>query len=289
MSKSKGKPSDKKAVRPSRFNHARRAATPRMIEAVDKAHAATVVLLKAKGKRTHADGDTHRRLATEVILSNSTHTACLKQPGVTFERRTARRKRTRYGSPMPPSMRSQADLLEEAGYLTQVKGYRGFKGMVPGQLTVLKPAWKWIEASAGFDLMDTTADHSTDELVMLKGTKMSDGEAADLLDYADTDTTHLLRRQVKAINYANALHVKRGDVEFIGDALMSGYLVDIRDTFQQRYFNRGSFESGGRLFGAWWKPLGGEERRRDVRLMGEPVVELTSRAWVCAWPTHTLV
>jgi hypothetical protein len=250
-------------------------ATPELAKEIDAAHDATVALRRAKGKTSgRADHEEASRAASVQILSKVTKAATLAKPGVTLRRDTHRKARTRYGAPSSKLLIEQADLLIEAGKIEQDKGYRGFPGMVRGQLSVLRPTKEWLNTIKGMSHLAVVTDHAADELVMLKGTKLADGVAADLVDYADTDTTLHLRSQVKLINAAIAHHVAAGNVEWIGESMLSDYLVDVRDTFQQRYFSRGSFESGGRLFGAWWKPLGGAERRRDIRIMGEPVVEL---------------
>jgi hypothetical protein len=55
------------------------------------------------------------------------------------------------------------------------------------------------------------------------------------------------------------------------------YAIDHADTNARqlrRYFSRGSFQSGGRLFGGFWQNLGRQSRLRGLRINGEPVISL---------------
>lgn len=49
---------------------------------------------------------------------------------------------------------------------------------------------------------------------------------------------------------------------------------DVGKRWMYRVFNNGSLEQGGRLYGGFWLDMSGEDRLGDIRLEGEPVVNL---------------
>ena len=105
-------------------------------------------------------------------------------------------------------------------------------------------------------------------------------DRADLIEYKDTSTTRRYRDEVQAIN----AWLKSADVTFDKTAAKRGVVepaliynidhVDPNARQLRRYFSRGSFRSGGRLFGAFWQNLERQSRLRGLRIDGERVISL---------------
>jgi hypothetical protein len=127
---------------------------------------------------------------------------------------------------------------------------------------------------------DTTLCYEDEETIILKSAKENDGwhtePVARLLDYADTAETPRLREQVRTIN--DQLSAIR--VSFHRNASS----LDLGQRQLRRVFTQGSFEAGGRLWGAhaqpfWYGLKGGKgggvnERLAYLRINGEPVAEV---------------
>lgn len=86
----------------------------------------------------------------------------------------------------------------------------------------------------------------------------------------DTPETSRFRNEMDIIND----HLAGADITYVGNVP-----VDVRDRLLVRRFNlpRGvpapCLKYGGRAFGGFWQPMG-KDRRRHIRVGGEPVVEL---------------
>ncbi len=107
------------------------------------------------------------------------------------------------------------------------------------------------------------------EVLILKKAKQGYWDQGELVEYPDNKQTNALREEVHRINRWLA----QADIQFFGLSA-SGEKVDINDRLLRRYFNNGSFQQGGRLFGGFWQPLGKLQRSRGLRINGEGVVTL---------------
>lgn len=114
---------------------------------------------------------------------------------------------------------------------------------------------------------DLTQDPTSTEVLILKGTKDKAGKAP-LLPYEETAKIIKLRKGVQSLNVA----LQRGRIEVVGQ--WKGWRPDPTDRMVRRYFNNGSWEQGGRLFGGFWMTMPREVRFELVRIDGKPTVNV---------------
>ncbi len=96
----------------------------------------------------------------------------------------------------------------------------------------------------------------------------------ELIDYADTPETLRYREEMTTINAA----LRGADMRMLPD---SGppVLTSLRELHRSFNLPAGTpvgvqrFDLGGRLFGGWWQSLE-KQRRRSIRLDGEPIADL---------------
>ncbi len=96
-----------------------------------------------------------------------------------------------------------------------------------------------------------------------------------LIDYADNAETRRIRFKLIAINdaLAAAKLTHRGQLVRPGEILViDGDRILVRNALH-RIFNRGSFDLGGRFYGAWWQNIKNAERRQ-IGVNGSRSVEL---------------
>jgi hypothetical protein len=96
-----------------------------------------------------------------------------------------------------------------------------------------------------------------------------------LIDYIDNDETRRIRFNLLAINDALAATelTYQGRLMRSGDILeVDGKRIVVRNALY-RVFNRGSFDLGGRFYGAWWQNITGDERQ-CISLNGGPCIEV---------------
>jgi hypothetical protein len=97
----------------------------------------------------------------------------------------------------------------------------------------------------------------------------------ELTDYVDNDETRRIRFNLLAINDALAAT----ELTYQGRSMRSGDLLVIDGdrilvrNGLYRVFNRGSFDLGGRFYGAWWQNIK-SARRRHIGVNGGRTVEL---------------
>ncbi|GGE92593.1 hypothetical protein CR103_21300 [Massilia psychrophila] len=114
---------------------------------------------------------------------------------------------------------------------------------------------------------DFTLDNSQ-ETIVLKDTKADHNDAGSWLQYDDTDQTHKYRSDMAFINDALA----EADIQY-RPCPTDGQVVDTADRHLRRYFNNGSFQKGGRLFGGFWLNMS-KMNRRGILIQGVPTVTL---------------
>jgi hypothetical protein len=104
------------------------------------------------------------------------------------------------------------------------------------------------------------------EILLLRGRKNRATGQAALIDYPENATTRRLRRQVKRIN----AHLRAAPLILLPDGNSAqtddGQPVDPLRRTVRRIFNNGSWEEGGRLYGAFWETMRREDRFRLLRI-----------------------
>lgn len=115
---------------------------------------------------------------------------------------------------------------------------------------------------ADFDLEDS------EEVIILRGRRLSHRQRGVEVDYVDTESTHRYRGEIRRIN------------AFLRSALLAfrcvpeGRRRDLGLRRLRRIFNDGSFESGGRLNGGFWQHISSQERLTNLTISGSPIVSL---------------
>lgn len=152
----------------------------------------------------------------------------------------------------------------ELAFVEMEIGHQGYFG--PARRTVIKAGPRLLTRlhDHGIDLNDLTQSMGQ-EVIILKDGKADYWDEGGLVEYADTDQTQQYRDEVQAIN----AWLAQADIQFDGDAA-----VDDSDRLLRRYFSRGSFQSGGRLFGGFWQTLPKWQRHKGLLIDGEEVVTL---------------
>lgn len=114
-------------------------------------------------------------------------------------------------------------------------------------------------------------EHKLHETIRLRD------ERGDLVDYRDTAATVRMRRDMECLNRS----MTKVKLELPGEGVViDGHLLrvdgaTVRMTVAPslyRVFNQGSFNKGGRIY--WWGQNLPASRRADLRIDGQPVVEL---------------
>ena len=96
----------------------------------------------------------------------------------------------------------------------------------------------------------------------------------ELIDYADTPETLRYREEMATINAA----LRGANMRMVPDGGQP-VLTSLRGLHRSFNLPTGTplaverFDLGGRLFGGWWQSLA-KERRRSIRLDGEPIMDL---------------
>jgi hypothetical protein len=225
--------------------------------------------LRERGRR---QADQERFEASiAAIIADLTHFHLSGAPGglVITRSKTMLGRRSRYRPPV--YNRTIPDILDRLAtpsmaFIEQSKGRQlSFDG--PPRRTTIRPGPRLVsrieEHGLRFDDLTVSADG---ELIHLKGKRRGWWDEADLIDYDETKTTTRYREEMRAIN----AWLAAADLSFDHSAFPE-LNVDVSERRVRRVFTRGSFESGGRLFGGFWQPLRKLERRSGVRINGEQI------------------
>jgi len=108
-----------------------------------------------------------------------------------------------------------------------------------------------------------------EESIILKAAKRGHWDGGEWVDYQDNARTCRYRAELERINDSLA----QADIYFDG-VTKDGRLIDEGDRVLRRYFNNGSFQQGGRLFGGFWQSISKAERASGLTIDGEEVVTL---------------
>lgn len=155
----------------------------------------------------------------------------------------------------------------EMAFIDMEIGYQGYFG--PARRTVIKAGPRLLTRlhDHGIGLDDLTQS-TGQEVIILKQARGDYWDEGGLVEYDDTDQTQQYRDEVQTIN----AWLAPADIQF--DPMDDGLVVDDTDRLLRRYFSRGSFESGGRLFGGFWQPMPKWQRHKGLLIDGEEVTTL---------------
>jgi len=109
-----------------------------------------------------------------------------------------------------------------------------------------------------------------EETIILKREKNDLWDHGGTLEYEDNDLTNLYRDEMRLINQ----WIKMSDLNYIepfNGKDKHNYDLDCR--LLKRYLTRGSFKSGGRLFGGFWQQIK-KVHRENLLIEGENIVVL---------------
>lgn len=260
-------------IKPPRFDPYRIAASPAMQCLVDELTDMYLRVEKVEGKRKRrrrpADMKVFRSIV-EAVLCDLHYQHAIGHASLRITRRREDLARaTRYSDAvLSEQLPAILDFMEtKMGMIEQTLGYQSQFGN--RQTEIAATPWlrsKFTERSLTIFDVDR---REGEELVLLKGTKIAGGRA-ELAEYEDDDYTHQARVEVQTINR----YLRGADIDFTSDLAGSGLLVDPRHRYLRRIFTRGTFGSGGRLFGGFWQPIAKTERLANVIINGEPVVSI---------------
>ncbi|CAG9266473.1 conserved hypothetical protein [Burkholderia cepacia] len=177
-------------------------------------------------------------------------------------------QKSRYRAPvLRESITTILDALSSpsVGFLEQCKGEasafaRGPQTTFRASAELLTQAFRLGIGWADFDRRDG------EEVIVLKEAREDHWSAPERLEYSDTEETNRYREQMREIN--GWLH--GADLKLVSSSWLD---VDLWNRHLKRYFNAGSFELGGRLYGGFWQRMNKAERK-DLRIDGEQAVEL---------------
>jgi hypothetical protein len=176
--------------------------------------------------------------------------------------RASRYRATAMNKTLPAIIKRLA--APEMAFIEMEIGHQGYFG--PARRTVIKagPRLQTRLHDQHISLDDLTQSMGQ-EVLILKDSKADYWDEGGLIEYADTDQTRQYRAEVQTIN----AWLAEADIQFDGDPV-----VDDTDRLLRRYFSRGSFQSGGRLFGGFWQFLPKWQRHKGLLIDGEGVATL---------------
>lgn len=226
--------------------------------------------LRKRGRRA-VDQAIFERIVTAVIcdLTHAHLSTPFRKLYVSLSKRTDNRIKRytpqTFGNTLPDVLKCLSS--NELSFIVMEKGYQGVFGT--GRQTTIKAGIRLISRieSLGIELSDLGQD-TNQETIILKRAKNGHWDGGEWIDYEDNATTNKYRHEMHCIND----WLSKADIEC--GILESGNVIDELDRLLRRTFNRGSFESGGRLFGGFWQGLKKIERASCVRINGEPVATL---------------
>lgn len=170
-----------------------------------------------------------------------------------------------FGNTLPDVLKCLSS--NELSFIVMDKGYQGIFGA--GRQTTIKAGARLISRIDDYEieLIDLWQDVNQ-ETIILKKVKDGHWDSGEWLDYENDTATNKYRHEMHRIND----WLSNADIGC--EPLESGKLADKLDRMLRRTFNRGSFESGGRLFGGFWQGLKKIDRASCMTINGEPVATL---------------
>ncbi|HIE1652404.1 TPA: hypothetical protein ACXJGC_003678 [Burkholderia cenocepacia] len=177
-------------------------------------------------------------------------------------------QKSRYRAPvLRESVTAVLDALcsLSVGFLEQRKGEPA--AFARGPQTTFRPSAELLAQAFRLDIGWDDFDRlDGEEVIVLKEAREDHWSDPERLEYADTEETSRYREQMREING----WLRGADLKLVSSSWLD---VDLRNRHLRRYFNAGSFELGGRLYGGFWQRMNKAERK-DLRIDGEQAVEL---------------
>jgi hypothetical protein len=177
------------------------------------------------------------------------------------------RRSSRYVSKLQSSQLPNVIALlstPELSFLTFNKGEKP-TAFGAGRQSTISAGPRLVSRLVGVEL-DDIGRRPGEEVVLLKGAKDTETGVASLIDYDDNEPADQHRAEVQKEN----AFLAAADVRYVGETP----LVDERDRHMKRRFTRGSFGSGGRLWGGFWQNLRKSDRLTNVLINSEPVASV---------------
>jgi hypothetical protein len=248
---------------------------------------ATVAILDNREKHTRARtrarkplDQVHHLKRVEAVVCNLANAVLMPPPTgrIAVKLGNGRQGRSRYDSPVLGKklsplihMLSDLDILD--------LNWSTLRGEVS---SVAPSAWFVGKVSEyGIRLSDFGRDEAEEVVVLTRNTRevlpwwSQQGTrklSRERIDYTDTQETHTYR---KAVRHLNAF-LSAADIDFLDDGLKprtNPFERTLRRHFLILPDQDEGFDQGGRLFGGFWETLK-SERRRHIRIDGEPVADL---------------
>lgn len=158
----------------------------------------------------------------------------------------------------------------EMDFIEFEKGFRSPFNPEESRQSKMRATQNLLDRMADYQL--TLADfglQKTQEVIILKDCKEDHWDLGQWLQYEDTPATTAYREELNRINK----FLEEADIEYEPwDAKEKP--VDASDRRLLRYFNNGSFDEGGRLFGGFWQNLKKDQRKYGILIDGSAVVTL---------------
>jgi hypothetical protein len=219
-------------------------------------------------QRRSNDQFNHERMVTAVVCDLTVAALCATANGLYVTRSNRHLGRvSRYRDPATSkTLPRLLDLMADPrlGLIHQELGFRTTDGQ--SKRTVIRPSAKLVRIirSHNVSLVDI-GELLRPEPIELKGHPVGRNKRNKLIEYDETDFTSKAREHVEGINSFLAT----AEIRYVGPEV-----VDINRRQLRRSFNRESFQSGGRLWGGFWQPMGKKERLRHIKIGGEDIVEI---------------
>jgi len=227
----------------------------------------------ARRRKRRADDQLTFEATVATILTDLVHRD-LTEPGgwvaVPLSKailgRAGRYRAPALGKTLPATLERMA--APELALVELVKGHQGHFG--PARQTTMRAGQGLLRRIEAMDLsLADLGRQNSDEVVILKSARESVWDGGDWIEYEDTDVTRRYRAEMERIN----AWLEHADIAFEA-SVAPDRTVDDSDRRLRRYFNNGSFESGGRLFGGFWQELKKRQRREGIAIDGQAVVTL---------------
>lgn len=278
-------------------NHGRdRAFNPWRVSATDRGKELVSAVLsmltdheKAKPrlrKRRALDQQRYERLVSSVTLDSAYHHVT-KELGELRISRSGRvlNWRSRYNPTFytQKTLPTLLDSMIETGLITENRGQRGRKpcfARYTNQTTITTgPRLGSLIQQCGITLQDMATSYEGQEIIILKGEKSEDEETDEgegptsLIDYEDSDLTNAYRAEVRTINtFLSQANIQLFHYARLPHEVMRS--IDTTERFLRRYFTRGKFDRGGRLFGGFWQSMKKEYRKAAILINSQSIEEL---------------
>jgi hypothetical protein len=223
------------------------------------------------------DQNNHQRM-TEGVVCNLAYAILSPSPTgwLAVNSRNGAKGKNRYDNrAFGKPYRELLDLLAEEGLLE-----RKISGAIRGEVSSIRPTQRFADLAEplALKLADFASDPSGEVILLSRVARICSAETRrtskrkKLIDYDDTPISQAYRVAVQELN----AFLDAADIVFLDDGLEP--LVDPRSRMLTRRFTIFDeqvprFDQVGRLFGGFWMTLK-RERRKQIRINGEPVAEL---------------